>query len=454
MSAGGSDRDIDARGEEDERDERDILANPEPARSAAHFPDPDADPAFENETAVVLAVSQRVTVITRPLPSEAVPNCSIRIGNATATTNSNGNATIGLSGLADGEHDAVFRAPDTSDDEMGPDFPPDPSKQRVWRSLAGRVQVAGGRIVAATPADVLVVSNNTLRVRLQPAWLKAPIASARPGPVDMIVIHHTAGNLQGDLNWFLTGNQVSIHYLVAPNGDVYKLVKEDRVAAHAGYSHWQGRDAMNGTSIGIEMSHSSGEYPLPQVGAVVALVRKLKQAFPAVPAGRVIAHSDIGICDPSATKPCHPRSPKRLGRKSGDPGSAFPWERIEQLGLSLQITPGTVAPDMFGGYFQVRPVGAIRHGDNDATHRYGGENLASVTGAVAELQRNLVGIGYFCGAVDGDFGMTTEMALLMFKEHMFSGSRRSSTGDVGRLDLATAEMLKRVLGEVTPAPVG
>jgi len=49
--------------------------------------------------------------------------------------------------------------------------------------------------------------------------LKAPIAGNRPAAVDMIVIHHTAGNLQGDLNTFLYENRVSIHYLVAPNGD-------------------------------------------------------------------------------------------------------------------------------------------------------------------------------------------------------------------------------------------
>ena len=115
--------------------------------------------------------------------------------------------------------------------------------------------------------------------------------------------------------------------------------------------------------------------------------------------------------------------------------------------------PGTVAANIFGGYFQVRPNGAIRRGDNDAAHRYGGEVLNGVTGAVAELQRNLARIGYFCGAADGDFGVVTEMALRMFKEHMFSGSRQTSGGADGRLDLAAAEMLKHALGEVTPVPV-
>ena len=447
MGSDRSDFEAHSHRDEDERDESEMLAQPDPPRSAPDFPNPDDDRLLAR------AVSQRVSVVTRPLPAEGVPGCSIRIDTKMATTNQSGNADMDLSGLADGEYDAAFRAPDTSDAEMGPNFPPDPSKKRVWWSLNGRVTVQGRRIVAAKPPDVLVVGGNALRVKLQPAWLKAPIAGNRPAAVDMIVIHHTAGNLQGDLNTFLYENRVSIHYLVAPNGDVYKLVMEDRTAAHAGYSHWQGRDGMNGTSIGIEMTHRSGDYPVEQVDAVVGLLKKLHQAFPAVPAGRVIGHSDIGICEPSARDPCEPASPKRLGRKSGDPGFTFPWERIEQLGLSLQVMPGTVAANIFGGYFQVRPNGAIRRGDNDAAHRYGGEVLNGVTGAVAELQRNLARIGYFCGAADGDFGVVTEMALRMFKEHMFSGSRQTSGGADGRLDLVAAEMLKHVLGEVTPVPV-
>lgn len=121
MGADQSD-DVHEHGEEDERDERDILANPHPARSAPDFAAPDADSALATGSTVALSFQQRVAVVTRPLPAEGVPNCSIRIGNGTATTNNSGNATIDLSGLADGEFDAVVRAPDTSDEEMGPDF--------------------------------------------------------------------------------------------------------------------------------------------------------------------------------------------------------------------------------------------------------------------------------------------------------------------------------------------
>ena len=435
--------------DEDERDESDILLDPNPARSEPQFANPDdiVPPEAGSVTAEV-AATQKVTVVCRPLPSEGVPNCSIRIGTKTATTNGSGNAAIDLSTLANGNHEAEFRAPDTSDAEMGPDFRPDPSKLRVWRSLTGSVEVQNGRIVSADPSDVLVVAGNRLRVRLQPAWLKSPLAGARPGPVDSIVIHHTAGNLEGDLSTFLYGNRVSIHYLVAPNGDVYKLVMEDRKASHAGYSHWQGDENLNGTSIGIEMTHRSGPYPQAQVDATVALVEKLHRAFPAIPAGRVIGHSDVGICEPTSDNPCMPAAPKRLGRKSSDPGSIFPWERIEQLGLGLQITPGTMPANAFGGYFGLRPNGRLASGDNDDAHRFGGEILNQVDGAVAELQTDLKTIGYYVGVVDGDFGRITEVALEMLNEHMFSGSRQGSNSGEGRLNFASAEMLKRVLGEV------
>ena len=70
---------------------------------------------------------------------------------------------------------------------------------------------------------------------------------------------------------------------------------------------------MNGSSIGIEMSHIFGDYPVEQVNAVLDLLRKLRQAFPAVPAGRVIGHSDIGICEPSASKSLSASQPEAFG---------------------------------------------------------------------------------------------------------------------------------------------
>ncbi len=55
-----------------------------------------------------------------PLPNEGVPNCrGSAIGMKKTTANQSGNATIDLSDLADGEYEAVFRAPDASDASDG-----------------------------------------------------------------------------------------------------------------------------------------------------------------------------------------------------------------------------------------------------------------------------------------------------------------------------------------------
>jgi len=435
-------------GEHDERDEEEQRQNPNPA--------PLPLPSQEVEDSVDLSDASgadRVRTVNRALPAEAVARCEVVIaGTSRGTTNASGNLTLNLSSLGDGEHALSVMAPDVTSDPAGPGVPANTNKDRVWRPFSGTVKVEGGRIVDAQPQQFVKLSGNTMQVQLGPVWMRARLSSNRVRPPDMIVIHHTAGTLEGDVREFL-GPRVSVHYLVAPNGEVYKFVDDARKASHAGFSHWQGREDLNDNSIGIEITHQTGnEYPPAQVDAVVALVRGIKAAFPDIPAGRVIGHSDIGINRPED------RPPKRHGRKSTDPGSAFPWERIEALGLSFQPAAGTVKPGIYGGFFQAHPSGRLRSGDNDAAHRYDGVARPGISGAIRELQEDLQEIGYFC-PTDGDFGRITSMALQMFQQHMFSGSRRTgmpdqfNSGD-GRLDRKTAELVKRVLGEVEAVPVG
>jgi len=117
MGADRSDLEVQRSRDEDERDESEIRTMPYPSRSEPDFPNPDEDGFLAS------AVSQRVSVVTRPLPAEGVPNCSIRIGTKTATTDQSGNANVDLSDLADGEYEAAFRAPDTSRCRDGAEFP-------------------------------------------------------------------------------------------------------------------------------------------------------------------------------------------------------------------------------------------------------------------------------------------------------------------------------------------
>jgi N-acetyl-anhydromuramyl-L-alanine amidase AmpD len=440
-------------GEHDERDLADQRRSP-PSAHAPSFRSPDDDPALSGPAAV-----QKFAVVNRGLPEEGVANCRIVVGTVSGVTNAFGNATLDLSMLDDAQHELMVAAPDNSEAVVGPGFPPDIDKERMWRPFRGRVVIQNGGIISGEPSEWIDVTSGRVRIQLRPVWLRAPSFSNRSAQPDMIVIHHTAGVLEGDLREFLFGGAVSIHYLVAPNGEVYKLVDESKTAFHAGISFWQGSDGLNSCSIGIEMTHKTGvEYPSVQVDAVVDLVRQLHQAFPMITAGRIIGHSDVGICDPGSPRPCTPPSPKRLGRKSTDPGSAFPWERIEALGLGLRIVEGSVRPDIYGGFFRVVPIGKLRIGDNDNEQRYNGQIHRNVNGAVRELQEDLSHIGYFCPP-DGVFGQVTARAVQMFQQHMFSGSRRTGRPDMlnsgdGNVDLKTADVVKRVLGEVEAKSVG
>ncbi|MSQ86869.1 MAG: N-acetylmuramoyl-L-alanine amidase [Alphaproteobacteria bacterium] len=113
--------------------------------------------------------------------------------------------------------------------------------------------------------------------------------------------------------------QVSAHYLINDEGEIFHLVPEDRRAWHAGVSYWQGRRDLNSLSIGIEITnpgHDCGyrAFPQTQIDAVRDLVKDIL-ARHMLNADAVIGHSDIAP-----------------GRKI-DPGELFPWEHLASTGL-------------------------------------------------------------------------------------------------------------------------
>ena len=50
-------------------------------------------------------------------------------------------------------------------------------------------------------------------------------------------------------------SNVSCHYFIMRNGDIFKMVDENRVAWHAGKSKWKSIKNLNNCSIGIEMQN-------------------------------------------------------------------------------------------------------------------------------------------------------------------------------------------------------
>jgi len=156
-------------------------------------------------------------------------------------------------------------------------------------------------------------------------------AERPPGTVvDVLVLHYTELPLDKSLAVLSDAgrpHRVSSHYVLAEDGAIYRLVPEDRVAWHAGRSHWRGRDALNATSIGVEIVNLHGDrhdYPDRQIDALIGLCREIIGRHPAIAPRNVVGHSDIAP------------------RRKIDPGRRFPWARLAAAGIGLWPRPGAM----------------------------------------------------------------------------------------------------------------
>jgi AmpD protein len=161
----------------------------------------------------------------------------------------------------------------------------------------------------------------------------SPFFDARPAGVkpDLIVLHGISlppgefggpwiarlftGNLPADAHPEFVeraGLRVSAHLLVRRDGEVVQFVSLNERAWHAGRSSWQGREACNDYSIGIECEGTDDTaYEPAQYAALRALLPVLLDAYPAITRERIVGHSDVAP-----------------GRKT-DPGESFDWSQVK-----------------------------------------------------------------------------------------------------------------------------
>jgi N-acetylmuramoyl-L-alanine amidase len=151
----------------------------------------------------------------------------------------------------------------------------------------------------------------------------SPNFDARTLPVTMLVLHYTGMPDAAGAIARLTdaAAKVSAHYLVAEDGEIIRMVDEDKRAWHAGLSHWRGVTDVNSASIGIEIvnpGHEFGYRPFPeaQLEALIPLCAEICRRHRIEPIN-VVGHSDV--------------APAR----KEDPGELFPWERLARIGLAL-----------------------------------------------------------------------------------------------------------------------
>lgn len=152
----------------------------------------------------------------------------------------------------------------------------------------------------------------------------SPNFNERSLPISMIVLHYTEMKpVETALARLCDpAAEVSAHYLISEEGEVTRLVPDDKRAWHAGASYWRGHKDVNSASIGIELDHPGHElgyreFADAQIDALIPLLHRIMRQYD-IPRANVVGHSDV--------------APAR----KIDPGELFPWERLAEYGLCLK----------------------------------------------------------------------------------------------------------------------
>ena len=79
-------------------------------------------------------------------------------------------------------------------------------------------------------------------------------------------------------------SKVSCHYLINRKGIVYRMVKDNYIAWHAGKSRWKNQVNLNETSIGIELVNKGHEigyqkFSNLQIKSLISLCKILKKKY-------------------------------------------------------------------------------------------------------------------------------------------------------------------------------
>jgi N-acetylmuramoyl-L-alanine amidase len=152
-------------------------------------------------------------------------------------------------------------------------------------------------------------------------WLPSPnFNERRPS---YVVLHHTSNDTVERALRTLTDpvREVSAHYVVGRDGEVFQLVDERHRAWHAGRSQWGADFDLNSSSIGIELDNSGDEpYPPAQIDALLRLLADIRARY-RIPSPNILAHADVAP-----------------GRKV-DPNGWFPWRLLAQHGFGLWCDP-------------------------------------------------------------------------------------------------------------------
>ena len=156
---------------------------------------------------------------------------------------------------------------------------------------------------------------------ISPIWRPSPNFSQRTETIKHIILH---GTWMADDNSALERMcspkaEVSAHYFINREGQLFQMVEEENVAWHAGKSAWKNLIGLNQHSIGIEISNPGEGLGVPyfdvQYNTLIALLADILQRY-SLPPEAVVGHSHI--------------APKR----KTDPGKHFNWDILKNAGVA------------------------------------------------------------------------------------------------------------------------
>ena len=91
--------------------------------------------------------------------------------------------------------------------------------------------------------------------------------------------------------------KVSCHFLIDRDGQIIKMVDENKIAWHAGKSKWKNFTDLNKNSIGIELVNKGHEFGYEkftkiQIEKLIIICKYLKKKYK-IKNSNILGHSDI-----------------------------------------------------------------------------------------------------------------------------------------------------------------
>ena len=140
--------------------------------------------------------------------------------------------------------------------------------------------------------------------------------------ITSIIIHYTGMQSERESLERLVSlkSKVSCHYLISRSGKIFRIVKDNHIAWHAGKSMWGKYKNLNKNSIGIELVNKGHKYGYQfftkiQIKKLIYLCKSLKRKY-RIKNKLILGHSDIAPLrkiDPGEKFPWHYLSSKKIG---------------------------------------------------------------------------------------------------------------------------------------------